>query len=242
VKEEQGPLRLCGEGRLAEVICAVVLMRTGAAQFHLGLRRSNESHEPVLHLAFHRFLRDQPFRTVLASPDGVLPATAIALCLDPAVNELLRVLARRVAKQYANDTTPIAYGFGEPEATFDQGTAQLTDPDAAFTCATFVLAMLRSVGIQLIDAACWRAPTEEDLRWQRDIGDKLLDWIARRFHGDLVRAQERLERDRGSRRYRPQDVAGASLLGPETWPVGVDDVDPRAAELAHLLAWPTSQR
>jgi hypothetical protein len=114
------------------------------------------------------------------------------------------------------------------------------DADGAFTCSTFVLAMLRSVGVELIDATRWRVPTKEDLRWQREIGQKLLEWIAARIHGDLVRAKERVAEDRGSRRYRPLDVAGAALFGPETWPVGVDEVDPRGRELEVMLSWPSS--
>jgi hypothetical protein len=219
-----------------DVINAVVLVRTAAAQFHLGLRRSNEAHEPVLHLAWHRDLRDQPLADVAQRKGRILPAAAIALSLDPAVNEVLQVLTRRVAIHYANGGSTIAYGFGEASATFERGTGRLTDSDAAFTCSTFVLAMLRSVGVHLIDASRWRAPTAEDVRWQREIGAALVAWIAQRVHGDLLHAEEeRVTHDIGARRYRPTDVAAAALFGPETWPAGAEEIDPRARELEALL-------
>jgi hypothetical protein len=213
-------------------------VRTEQAQFHLGLRRERDAREPVLHLAWHRRLRDEDLARVVEQDGRPLPAAVIVLALDPAVDEVLQVLARRVASRYANGPSSIAYGFGEDRGTFEQGTGGLTDPHAAFTCSTFVLAMLRSVGVELIDVARWRAPTAADLRWQREVGDLLLAWIAKWIHGDLPLAKERIAKDMGSRRFRPTDVAGAALFGPATWPVGVDEVDPRARDLDAMLSWP----
>ncbi|TKD09263.1 hypothetical protein E8A74_13410 [Polyangium fumosum] len=63
--------------------------------------------------------------------------------------------------------------------------------------------------------------------------------IQRSIHGaDLARAEERVEQDLESRRYRPTDVAGASMFGPEAWPVGADDVEPHASMLESKLPWP----
>lgn len=231
------PRRLRGEGPLGGGACAVVLVRGSETQFHLGLRRSDALHEPVLHLAWHRRLLDQSLAQVTHARGQALPAAVVALTIDPLVDEALQVLAGRVARRYANQPSPIAYGFGESAAGFTSETGESTDPDAAFTCATFVLALLRSVGVRLIDPQRWRAPTEEDLAWQRDIGEHLLSWIEAHVHGDLPRAKERVEHDRGSRRYRPTDVAGAALFGPARWPVGAEDVDPRARELEASLPW-----
>jgi len=231
------PLRLSGEGALAEASSAVVLVRVTEAQFHLGLRHGADAREPVLHLAWHRLLRDQVLDQVTQPHGHALPAAVITLSLDPLVDEVLLLLADRVATRYANQPSSIAYGFGDAFATFEAEAGRLTDPDAAFTCATFVLAMLRSVGVQLIDVTRWRAPTSDDLRWQRETGEKLLSWIAERIHGDLSRAEERVAHDLGSCRYRPTDVAGSALFGPDTWPAGVEDVDPRARELEAMLPW-----
>jgi hypothetical protein len=236
VREARGPLRLCGDGTLGQVVCAVVLVRVSAEQFHLGLRRSAEPHEPVVHLAWHRRLCDEPLTRLMDADGDMRPAAAIALAVDPLVNDALRILARRVAGRYSGRVAPpIFYGFGETSATFERATGLADDPDVAFTCATFVVALLRSVGIEMLDANRWREPTAEDLRWQRDIGQRLLEWIERQVHGDLLQARERVARDIGARRYRPTDVAAAALFGPDTWPVGVREVDPRARELEAML-------
>lgn len=234
-------LRLRGEGAREDGVVALLLVRTGEAQFHLGLRHQLDRGERVLHLAWHRRLFDENLAQVIARAPGApaLPAAMIAMAIDPLIDEALRVLARRVARRYANKASgSLPYGFGEASATFDQSTAQLSDPDAAFTCATFVLALLRSVGVLLIDPSRWRAPTNEDERWQREIGAQLVAWIARHVHGDLPGAEARLARDIGQRRYRPTDVAGAALLSPASWPAGVDETDPKARSLEAILAWP----
>lgn len=229
------PLRLKGQGSVAEAACSVVLVRTEATQFHLGLGHGDESDEFVLHLAWHRYLFDQRLAKVTQGDAGTRPSAVIALSLDPLVDEALQILTGRVARRYANGPGAIAYGFGDVSATFERATGESTDPDAAFTCATFVLAMLRSVGVQMLDPSRWREPTEEDLRWQRDIGARLLEWIEERVHGDLSRAKERVERDIGSHRYRPVDVAGAALFGPATWPVSAEEVAPQASMLESRL-------
>lgn len=214
-----------------------MLVRNGERQFHLGLRYRGDPAEQTLHLGWHRSLQSERLEEMLRAGTGATTSrgAVIAFSIDPAVDELLSGLVERIADLYADDATPIAYGFGDADATFDPITGALTDPDGAFTCATFVLAVLRSVGVVLIDADRFRPPTDEDLRWQQEIGEKLLDWIARRFHGDLVRATQRVADDLGSLRHRPTDVAAAALLGPEAWPAGADAITSHAAALEARL-------
>jgi hypothetical protein len=84
------PLRLCAEERFAGASCAVVLVRTEEAQFHLGLRRSDEAHEPVIHLACHRRLHDEALAQLVTRPDGrALPAAVITLTVDQAIDDAL---------------------------------------------------------------------------------------------------------------------------------------------------------
>lgn len=226
-----------GEGASANAACAVVLVRVEEGQFHVGLGHGREPRERVLHLGWHRTLLDQDLARATCGADRrPRPATVIAIALDPLVDEALRVLAGRVARLHAG---AVAYGFGEVSAVFDRDTGELSEEDAAFTCATFVLAMLRSVGVVLVDASRWREPTEEDRHWQERIGEQLLDWIEAHHHGDLPRARERAGQDYGAKRYRPTDVAGAALLPAAARPASAAEVDPRAAELVASLPWPT---
>ena len=236
------PLRVRDHAPESKAVSAVVLVRTKEEQFHLGLLRGAEAPEPVLHFGWHRLLHDEPLQQVILENDALLPSAVILLALDPLIDETLRVLAGRVARKHANRQSDIAFGFGEANATFDRLTGELTNADTAFTCATFVLAMLRSVGVLLVDVTRWRQPTAEDLDWQRRIGAQLLAWIEARIHGDLERAKARIEKDIGSLRFRPTDVAGAACCAPTTWPTGVDDAQPPADALIARLPWPNPQQ
>lgn len=229
----RSPIRLRGEGASADTASAVVLVRMNANQFHLGLRHGPPPGELVLHLGWHRDLRDQPLAELTRRKQKPLPAAVVTLSLDPLIDGALQFFAMRVGELHAD---ALLYGFGEPDAIFDKTTAELTDPDAAFTCATFVLAMLASLGVHLVDATRWRTPTAADEAWQETIGKALLAHIEAYFPGDLLCAKERVERNKGSRRYRPTDVAGAALLPRDKRPAGAEDVEPLAQKLECVLS------
>ncbi len=232
----QFPLRLYSDGARPNAACGVVLVRVSADQFHLGLRYDNAAHEPVVHFAWHRDLRNDPLRRV--TKDGSSPSAVITLPLDPAIDGALQFLAEQVVTRYVGAPDVFAYSFGEVSATFDRATGELSEDDVSFTCATFVLTMLRSVGAVLLDISRWPGPTHEDRDWQRKMETALLESI----HGELLRAKAktRLEQDFGSRRYRPTDVAGASLFHRERWPLSAEEAEPRARELMSRLPWPNA--
>ncbi len=203
-----------------------------ATQLHLGLRHGPPPAELVLHLGWHRNLGNKPLAELTRHKEKTLPAAVVALSLDPLIDGALQFLAMRVGELHPDS---LMYGFGETDAIFDATTAELTDPDAAFTCATFVLALLASVGVRLVDATRWRAPTAQDVAWQDTIGTALLAHIETYFPGDLPRAKERMEHDIGSRRYRPSDVAGAALLASDRRPAGAAEVEPLARKFECVL-------
>lgn len=234
---DSAPLRLTGEGRLPPSASAVVLLRVDAAQFHLGLGRLDGPRETVLHLVWHRVLREQPLLELVRSNEGHRPCAVIRMALDPLLDEALGVLLRRVASRYAVGLQGPSYGYGSVQALFESNTGIVSDPDAAFTCATFVLQMLRSVGVTLLDATRWREPTEEDRRWQIEVGERLIRWIDEHIHGDLLHAKERIDQDHGARRFRPTDVAGAAMLDPEKWPASAEEVEPHARWLEMRLTF-----
>lgn len=240
---ERFPLRRACDGGAETGECAVVLLRVEGAQFHLGLRRSSRSGEPVIHLAWHRRLRDEPLTRLLRNDDALFPSAVIALGLDSDLDLALQALSLRVRDRHAGRHSGLAYGFDDRFPPFDASTGAPTDPEGAFTCATFVLALLRSVGVDLVDPDRWRPPTEEDLEWQRSIGDRLIAFVERAIHGEIYDASDtadgmrsRVERALGSRRYRPPDVAGAATLGASKWPAAAQEADPRAEELVALLS------
>lgn len=229
------PRRLDGAGVAGDAAFSMVLSRSKPGQLHLALGRRDVGQDRVLHLGWHRVLRDQPLEELLAGDTARIPCVVVTLWLDPAVETLLRVLSKRIATRYGSGLQGPAYGFGNANALFDQTTAELDDPDAAFTCATFVLQVLRSAGVQLLDPTRWRQPTEEDLAWQLQIGARLVAWIEQVVQGDLAATQQRIEHDRSALRFRPSDVAGSARIDPALRPASAAEVDPHAAHLESLL-------
>lgn len=232
---DAGPLRLDGAGVEGDVAFSMVLTRVKPNQLHLGLGCRDAEHERVLHHAWHRILRAESLEELLTVRGVRLPCVVVGLWLDPAVETALRILWSDVAVQYGHGLAGPAYGFGDATALFDPWTGALDDPDAAFTCATFVLQLLRSVGVQLLDPTRWRQPTEDDLAWQHQIGARLVAWIDGVIHQELERAQDRMEHDLGALRFRPSDVAGSALIDPALRPASAAEVDPHATRLESLL-------
>lgn len=213
----------------------MVLARAKPGQLHLALGRREATLERVLHLRWHRVLRDEPLDVALQGGNGPLACVIVSLWLDPAIAPVLRVLSRRITARYGSALQGPAYGFGDAKAMFDQGTGALDDADAAFTCATFVLQLLRSVGVRLLDPTRWRQPTQDDLAWQRQIGARLVAWIDGVIHQELEQAQDRMEHDLGALRFRPSNVAGSALIDPALRPASAAEVEPHATRLESLL-------
>jgi hypothetical protein len=104
------PIRLRGEGASADTASAIVLVRTNANQFHLGLCHGPPPAELVLHLGWHRDLRDQPLAELTRRKQKTLSAAIVALSLDPLIDGALQFLATRVGELHAD---ALVYGLGE---------------------------------------------------------------------------------------------------------------------------------
>ena len=125
--------------------------------------------------------------------------------LPDGVKTFLAGFCRRIASSRRNRTIPYAFQ-DDSEAVFALRTADIAklDDHTGLTCSTFVLTVLRSVGIRVIDRIGWPF-TEEDARIQRRIAGVLrrAGWPEQ---ADIIEA----EADRKVSR-RPQHVAGALL-------------------------------
>jgi hypothetical protein len=101
---------------------------------------------------------------------------------------------------------------------FDRSSADIlpaeVDSRYGFTCATFVLAMLRStVAEELLALDQWPIPDPDDADdlWQR----RMAKFLCRDNPEDANAVLAGL----GARRFLPTDVAGAAMLSSEHWPV-----------------------
>ncbi|TMQ12156.1 MAG: hypothetical protein E6J90_32280 [Deltaproteobacteria bacterium] len=193
---------------------AIYVVRTGGVQFHAGLYHRDHGTPSVLHFAWDRDLRND-------APDDVVEGYnygLIALSLDDDDAQTLCALCRQVAATHA---ATLRFRFVEWRPRFDLVTAsispQVVDERRGFTCATFVLAMLRSaVAEELLAVDEWPAPTPDDAdhRWQKKLASMLRPPGARPEEVASVLAGI------GAKRILPTDVAGGAMWAREHWPVG----------------------
>lgn len=194
-------------------LAAVVLCRTPHGNLHVGLlHRARAQHAEALHLGWQDQMQQQwPWRRLWAVP--------------PAEPEKLRSvagLARLVWRRFDRDRV-FPYALGDVDGRFDGGgRLQLSPTSRGLTCASFVLALFRSAGIPLLNAASWPIRPEEDREFLRAISG-----FASPEHLALLTAQV----DAGVVRIYPQEVLGACTL-PE---LPADFEQTRPAALGVLL-------
>lgn len=103
----------------------------------------------------------------------------------------------------------ITYGIRFTESRFSQeGELILTNGDFGLTCATFVLALLESAGITLINLAAWEN-REEDALWQKGV----LEYYEHRNNASPGKYDSLIGHYKtaiGCFRYRPEEVTAAS--------------------------------
>lgn len=143
-------------GADAELVVAIYIVRTYPTQFHAGLYHRDHGSSSVLHFAWDRELRNDAPGDVVEGHDYGL----IALSLDEDDAQTLCALCRQVARKHS---VTFRFRFAEWRPRFDLDTAEVIpaaiDERYGFTCATFVLAMLRSAILEeLLALDQWPVP------------------------------------------------------------------------------------
>lgn len=199
---------------------------------HAGLLYRDGEDWSVLHYAMHHRLRDDPLTGYLQPTDDEDLGFVIPDLAD-GVKTFLAGFCRRIATSRRNRTIPYAFQ-DDPEAVFALQTGDITTlaDRTGLTCSTFVLTVLRSVGIRVIDRTGWPF-TEAAASVQRRIASVLrrAGWLEQ---ADLIEA----EADQKVPRVGPQHVAGALLEDSADWPVGHVVCFPNAEAVLCMLAWP----
>lgn len=202
-----------GEGLDAFEYFALAIKRVSSDQNHCGvLYQAPDGGVWIIHLAWNYNLRSSP-----APQDYYwLPTT-----LDESNQKLLAVLAERV--RTADPAIP--YGLDAEGITFDSesGAVNVGRPGKGLTCAVFVLALLRTHGLNLLAEGEW--PADANIVWQERIVAALRKESPE--HADAVEA------DIGCTRFSPSEVVGASAI--ESWPVSFADATDAAVELEEQL-------
>lgn len=187
-------------------VLGVFVEADGSNLKHVGLlyRDSDTQDVRKLHLAWHFRLTEEPCNDSF-------------WWIQPGIDEERLIQVAAIGRKvWRSNGTRVPYGFSHPNDAFDANTGQLLFGPTrhGLTCASFVLAVFHCAGLPLIDYNDW--PTRhDDGAWQQWIVDLLERHGSDMAHVTSVRGQV------GAVRYRPGEVAGASIekLIPTTFAV-----------------------
>jgi len=175
---------------------AVGLIPNEGGQLHVGIVYKATDTVRFCDLAWHYLITNKPAGTV----DRLH-------WWNSGLDEFNREIMIDWIRQLANADAAFPYGFNASGEIFDRDTGSpLPLPiGQGLTCATFVIAAHRARGIELLDIETW-PNRPEDAVWQAHIIGVLRTHCESRGISADAHLQG-LERDVGSIRFRPDEVA-----------------------------------
>lgn len=211
-----GPVRLDDPGLVdVDPIVVVALCRpNGPPSLHLGIRYRDQGQVHHLHLGWEDYLSRNwswPGVGALPSADDSRLKSAAAKC-------------RQIWRRFETDRK-MPYGLAWRGSRFTaSGVLELAPGARGLTCATFVLAVLKSVGIELVAEDTWPDRLEETDEFITRVGGDPPSPIAEGMRQELVS---------GARRITPDEVVGACLVEP--LPATFAAASAAAREVVNLL-------
>jgi hypothetical protein len=187
---------------------AVAIARMPQGHTHVGIiyREGDGSDRlRLLHLAFHKILRDDPISPSMDCPE----LKCRFLCVVPAIEEEdainVAIYCRGIARHHPELPYGLSYNDeGCFEVTEESAELRLPEERRWLNCSTFVLTVFKSAGPKLVDPTGWPNRPEEDRRWQA----KLVRWL---WPEAGCRHIKRVLPDIGRARIRPEETTGAYL-------------------------------
>lgn len=199
----------------------VAITLTGPGRWHAGmLHRPQEEVVNMLDLANDHWLRNSPPSNKYAWVQLELPAVRLLS---------VAAMCRRIAKLYASPARRLPYAFRYIETIFSvDGKMLLGKSEHGLTCATFILAVLKSAGVDLLKLGEW-PQRDGDVDRHRELLAMLQgDSNVSRAHIAEVAAEVRCVR------YRPEEVVGAASSA--QLPVSFVDAETAAGRLTQAFA------
>lgn len=162
---------------------------------HIGIVYRDEAEEVVmLHLAFHHQLRRNEL------PHGYCWVNIAGI--DERTKEIALAFLELVGLH-----SEVPYSFDMTGITFNRTTGRIQGGEngEGLTCASFIVAVLAEIGIDLIDLSDWPIDREVDLEFHRMVVEMLREMDAN-DHADRVSSQ------RNFKRMMPLEVGVAAGL------------------------------
>lgn len=188
------------------LIGVVISLDKDYDQFHCGLSFDLKNGVHILHLKSHKRL--------YYNEDWGVFQCYIKPNIHPLRQEAIIPLCYLIRDKIEDEDSQVPYGFNYDEYAFydlGSGMLHLGSHESGLTCATFVMTLFHSIGIDLIDLSNWPKRPEDD------------DWEGRtkrllsQYKVQVNMSKEHLERLKyevltGCPRYRPEEVAVSSAL------------------------------
>jgi hypothetical protein len=192
--------------RTEETYLVIALKEVNKDQRHIGIIHKQQKGDPsLLHLEWHCILSNSDLPTIIADDYFAY----IPPYIDVERARTIAGLCRQI-----NDRKPeIPYGIVFDQSRFSEdGLLHLGDRSHGLTCATFVIAVFLSAGIDLLKEEGWPHRDEDDV-WHDHIVYALEH--TKFDYGISDEHIENIKSERGCTRFRPEEVA-ASLSIEET--------------------------
>jgi hypothetical protein len=219
-------------GYLDGVHLGVAISRVGDGH-HIGLLYRLDDSIKLLHLGWHRDLRDELVHAgfkYLWAPIGLTAVEQVALAGMAAE---VSVNVRLTDFRYGLD-----WQYVEEEGLFDEDEKVIIYPvGKGVTCATFLYGLFKWWGYKLVAPDTWQA-VAGDQEWQRWV----VSVLGASKDEDSRAQAEALAKDVGVLRLRPEQLAGACATDVEAWPVLFDGACALAAEVVAQVASETARR
>ncbi|MBK8806609.1 MAG: hypothetical protein IPO21_08175 [Bacteroidales bacterium] len=202
VNFDESVLNVCDFLDSSEII-SILVGQSGEDQLHCGIVYRFNGKFNAIHLAWHFYL---------AHEEGYVKNLTGYLFLKSSIHEIrqnsIAAMCRRILKR--QDEQKIPYGLLYTGGNFTrEGVLNLDTQESGLTCATFVMAVFKSCGIQLIDIENWEY-RETDSVWHKSIVESLKDTKDRFGISELH--IENVSNEQGCSRFRPEEVATSSVF------------------------------
>ncbi len=198
-------------------IC-LVIQNINDEQNHIGFLFSNTDEEvKFLHLAWHNSLQYDD------------PPIDKSLWVDIPFNDQFNIDNFKIFLEliFEKNGKHIPYGISMNGLLINtDGTLDVDEPYAGFTCATFVMSVFHTYGYKIIDIDNWEH-RQEDNDWQKIILDIL------EKSGSSKEQIKYQKKQMGEFRFKPEEVMAASISLEQ--PVDFDNVKDNAEEIINQL-------
>ena len=197
---------------------AIAIKRIQGEQLHCGfLYNTDEAGPRFAHLAFHFDLRDE-------KPDSRYRRA------DCGLDEYNKAFIASMLPRITNQRQQIPYSVNSDGISFNPATGVLNAAPLGkgLTCATFIIAVFRTYGFQLVREEEWKL-REEDVEWRDGIVEIMCEKnVADQYIDAMVS-------DGMAYRIRPDEVTGASTEPRSKWPLSFEGVEKLAQQITDEL-------